>query len=56
MGRYYRFNVLRALEDIGLEDSKRKNPIIAATDRYIEPQAVFKQKKACTDSMSGSEC
>ena len=35
-GRYYRFNVLRGLEGIGLEDSKRKNAIIAATDRYIE--------------------
>ncbi|SLM40190.1 patatin family protein [Lasallia pustulata] len=41
-GRYYRFNVLRGLEDIGLEDSKGKNAIIAAIDRYIESQAVFK--------------
>ncbi|KAF2179206.1 FabD/lysophospholipase-like protein [Zopfia rhizophila CBS 207.26] len=55
MGRYYRFNVLRGLEDIGLEDSKRKNTIIAATDRYIESQAVFKQMKASADSMSGRE-
>ena len=56
MGRYYRFNVLRGLEDIGLEDSKRKNAIVAVTDRYIESQAVFKQMKACADSMSGREC
>ena len=56
MRRYYRFNVLRGLEDIGLEDSKRKNAIVAATDRYIELQAVFKQMKACADSMSGREC
>jgi len=55
-GRYYRFNVLRGLEDIGLEDSKRKNAIIAATDRYIESQAVFKQMKACANNMSGREC
>ena len=54
--RYYRFNVLRGLEDIGLEDSKRKNAIIAATDRYIESQVVFKQMKACADGMSGREC
>jgi hypothetical protein len=54
--RYYRFNVLRGLEDIGLEDSKRRNAIIAATDRYIESQAVFKQMKACANSMSGREC
>lgn len=54
-GRYYRFNVLRGLEDIALEDSKRKNAIIAATDRYLESQAVFKQMKACADNMSRRE-
>jgi hypothetical protein len=46
-GRYYRFNVMRGLEDVGLEDSTRKNAIIAASDRYIESQAVFKQMQAC---------
>jgi len=30
IGRYYRFNVLKGLEDIRLEDLKRKNAIIAA--------------------------
>lgn len=54
-GRYYRFNVLRGLEDIGLEDLKQRNAIVAATDRYIESQAVFKQIKACADNMSGRE-
>jgi hypothetical protein len=39
-----------------LTDIERKNAIIAATDRYIESQAVFKQMKACADSMSGREC
>ena len=56
VGRYYRFNVLRGLEDIGLEDSKRKNAIIAATDRYIKSQMVFKQMKACANNMSRREC
>ncbi|XTI91299.1 FabD/lysophospholipase-like protein [Cenococcum geophilum] len=55
-GRYYRFNVLRGLEEIALEDSKQKSAIIAATDRYIESQAVFKQMKTCANSMSGREC
>ena len=32
MGRYYRFNVLRRLEDIGLKDLKWKNAIVAAID------------------------
>ena len=49
-GRYYRFNVLHGLEDVGLEDSKQKSAIVAATDRYIESQAVFKKMKACGNS------
>ncbi|XTI90836.1 FabD/lysophospholipase-like protein [Cenococcum geophilum] len=36
IGRYYRFNILRGLEDIRLKDSKQKNTIITAIDRYIE--------------------
>lgn len=55
-GRYYRFNVLRGLEDVGLEDLKQRNAIIAATDQYIKLQAVFKQMKACADNISGREC
>jgi hypothetical protein len=54
-GRYFRFNVLSGLEDINWEDSKRKNAIIAATDRYIESQAVCKQIKACADKTSRRE-
>lgn len=50
-GRYYRFNVMRGLEDVGLEDLKVKNMIIAASDRYIESQAVFKQMQACVKSL-----
>jgi hypothetical protein len=55
-GGYYRFNVLRRLENIGLEDSKRKNAIIAATDRFVESQAVFKQMKACGSRLGGKQC
>ncbi len=32
-GRYYRFNVDRGLEEIGLEESKKKKEIAAATRR-----------------------
>lgn len=42
---------INGLEDIESEESKRKNAIIAATDRYIESQAVFKQMKPCADRM-----
>lgn len=55
-GCYYRFNVLQGLEDIGLEDSTRKNAIIAATDRYVESQAVFKQMKACGNNLAERQC
>lgn len=54
-GRYYRFNVLRGLENIGLEESKQKNAIIAATDRYIESQAVFTQMQRCGELLAERE-
>jgi hypothetical protein len=46
-GRYFRFSVLRGLEDIGLEEYKQKNAIVAATSRYIQSQDVLRQMKAC---------
>ncbi|KXX75712.1 Kinesin light chain [Madurella mycetomatis] len=54
-GRYYRFNVDRGLEEIGLEESKKKNEIAAATRRYVESQAVFKQIKACANAITRRE-
>lgn len=47
-GKYYRFNVVRGLEGIGLEDSSEMPKIIAATDRYIESQAVYKLLQQCS--------
>ena len=55
-GHYYRFNVNRGLEEIGLEESKKRKEIAAATRRYIGSQAVFKQMQACVDNMTGREC
>ncbi len=55
-GRYYRFNVVRGLEDIGLEESKKKNEIAAATRRYVESQDVFRQMRRCADNLSRREC
>lgn len=40
-GRYYRFNVVRGLEDIGLEESKKGKKVAAATRRYVESQDVI---------------
>ncbi len=55
-GRYYRFNVDRGLEGIGLEESKKNNEIAAATRRYLESQTVFKQMQACAKSLAGRDC
>lgn len=55
-GRYYRFNVDRGLEEVGLEESKKRKEIAAATGRYVGSQSVFKQMRACADNMAGREC
>lgn len=55
-GQYYRFNVARGLEDIGLEESKKRKEIAAVTRRHIESQEVFKQMQACADHLAGREC
>lgn len=55
-GRYYRFNVDRGLEQIGLEESKKKKEIAAATGRYIASQIVFKQMNACANAIARREC
>ncbi len=48
-GHYHRFNVDRGLEEIRLEESKKKKEIAATTRRYVESQAVFKHMKACAE-------
>lgn len=55
-GRYYRFNVVHGLEDIGLEESKKVKEMAAATRRYISSQDVYKQMQACAGSIAGREC
>ncbi|KAK4251063.1 kinesin light chain [Corynascus novoguineensis] len=54
-GRYYRFNVDHGLEEIGLEESKNREEIAAATQRYVESQAVFKQLQACAGAIARRE-
>lgn len=55
-GRYYRFNVDRGLEDVRLEESKKKDEIAWATRRYIAMDAVLEQMKACASNIAGREC
>ena len=56
IGRYYRFNVSRGLEEIGLEESKKKKDIAAATRRYVGLQDVHKRMQACANNVSEREC
>jgi predicted acylesterase/phospholipase RssA len=55
-GRYYRFNVARGLENIGLEEAKKAKEMAAATRRYIASQEVHKQMQSCAGNISGKEC
>ncbi|KAH7131160.1 pfs protein [Dactylonectria macrodidyma] len=51
-GRYYRFNVVRGLENVGLEESRKQREIAAATGRYVASQDVFRQMKACANGLA----
>ncbi|KAF2191272.1 FabD/lysophospholipase-like protein [Zopfia rhizophila CBS 207.26] len=53
--RYFRFNVVRGLEDIGLEQSTMRKEIAAATRRYVASQDVFKQMQACAGNLASRE-
>jgi Patatin-like phospholipase len=54
-GQYFRFNVTKGLEDIGLEEGAKKNTIIAATRSYLESQAVGRQMSLCGKRRRGKK-
>jgi predicted acylesterase/phospholipase RssA len=53
-GRYYRFNVDRGLENIGLEEAKKVKEMAAATRQYIAMQAVQTQVQACASVIASA--
>ncbi|OAL42759.1 hypothetical protein IQ07DRAFT_616813 [Pyrenochaeta sp. DS3sAY3a] len=55
-GRYYRFNVVRGLEHIGLEKAKKVKEMAAATRRYMGSQEVHKQIQTCAGNVASREC
>lgn len=55
-GRYYRFNVTRGLEYVGLEESKKRREIMEATDGYLTLFEVSKQMKACAYRLARKQC
>ncbi|KAH8689905.1 acyl transferase/acyl hydrolase/lysophospholipase [Talaromyces proteolyticus] len=54
--RYFRFNVSRGLENVGLEESTKIKEIASATREYVESQEVFKQMQACAGNLAGRGC
>ncbi len=53
--RYFRFNVRNGLEKIGLEDSSKKDTIVAVTQRYVESQDTFKLMRQCAANLAERE-
>ncbi|KAI8943983.1 acyl transferase/acyl hydrolase/lysophospholipase [Xylaria longipes] len=51
-GRYFRFNVDRGLENIGLEEHARLGEIMAATRHYIQTEAVYRSMVLCSLGLS----
>ncbi|KAF2015348.1 FabD/lysophospholipase-like protein [Aaosphaeria arxii CBS 175.79] len=54
-GRYYRFNVDRGLEDIGLEEATKVKEIAAATRRFVSSQQVYEQMQAYAGNIASRE-
>jgi hypothetical protein len=53
-GRYYCFNVVRGLEEIGLEEAKKVKEMAAATRQYISSHEVHKHLQTCASTMSSA--
>jgi hypothetical protein len=53
--RYYCFNMVRGLEDIRVEESKKRKEIAAAAQRYVESQE-FKQMQEGVDNVARRRC
>jgi hypothetical protein len=55
--RAFRFNVIRGLEDVGLEEASKEGQILAATRRYLESEDMFDLLKKCAQALKGQhEC
>ncbi|KAJ5588159.1 hypothetical protein N7537_010837 [Penicillium hordei] len=54
--RYFRFNVDRGLEEVGLQESSKKNVIAAATRSYLATQIVQSNLRICGELLKTREC
>jgi predicted acylesterase/phospholipase RssA len=55
-GRYFRFNVDRGLEDVGLEEFNRQSQIVSATRQYLERQASLDRMKQFSLAIRARSC
>lgn len=53
--RYFRFNVLRGLENVGLEDASKTDQILASTRKYLQTEAIFNAVEACAEKLNERE-
>lgn len=49
--QYFRFNVSRGLETVGLEEESKRKEIVSATRDYIQTQEVFTLLQACSNKL-----
>lgn len=54
--RYFRFNVLRGLEKVGLEEAEKRKEIISATRLYLQAEDIVTQMKACAGALKNRGC
>ena len=54
--RYYRFNVDKGLENIGLEEAKEKTRIIRATKEYLKDGETFDKMVECSEKLAARQC
>jgi hypothetical protein len=53
--RAFRFNVVRGLEDIGLEEASKQGHILAVTRRYFQSEDVFGRLEKCSQAIQGNQ-
>jgi hypothetical protein len=54
--RYFRFNVLRGLENVGLEEAGKRAEIVSATRRYVAFEGTKKELESCAETLRLREC
>lgn len=54
-GKYYRFNVVKGLESVGLEEHKKSDAIASATNTYMQKDAQINQVKSFCSKINARE-